>query len=120
MPDPEPPHPHRTVLPSESSTPPPEEFALFVGAQPRFNLGRMVITSNANAILTPEEVRLALWRHSRGDWGDLCAEDAKMNEERVHQKGMIMSAYQSAKGEKFWIITDPGHEVTTVLLPEDY
>jgi hypothetical protein len=120
LPDPEPPHTQQTALPSETKAPPQEGFAQFLFAQSRFNLGRMVITLNANAILTSEEVRLALWRHSRGDWGDVCAEDAKMNEERVHQKGMILSAYQSAKGEKFWVITDPGHEVTTVLLPEDY
>ena len=120
MPEPEPPHPQQTAPPNETKAPPREGFALFVCAQPRFNLGRMVITSNANEILTPEEVRLALWRHSRGDWGGVCAEDARMNEERVRQKGMIMSAYQSAKGEKFWVITDPGHEVTTLLLPEDY
>lgn len=99
---------------------PRERFRQFAIEEPRFNLGRMVITSNANAILAPEEVRLALWRHSRGDWGDVCTEDAKMNEQRIPEKGMILSAYQSAKGEKFWVITDPGHEVTTVLLPEDY
>jgi len=33
---------------------------------------------------------------------------------------MVLSAYESATGMKFWVITDPGHEVTTILLPEDY
>lgn len=52
--------------------------------------------------------------------GDVFAEDAKVNEGGVLDEGMILSAYQSAKGVRFWVITDPGHEVTTVLLPDDY
>ena len=80
----------------------------------------MVITANAQSELTPEDVSTALRRHSHCDWGDVCAEDAKVNERRVVEQGLILSVYQSAKGLKFWVITDPGHEVTTVLLPEDY
>jgi hypothetical protein len=32
---------------------------------------------------------------------------------------MILSVFRSRQ-ERFWIITDAGHAVTTVLLPEDY
>jgi hypothetical protein len=32
----------------------------------------------------------------------------------------ILSAYLSANGTKFWIITEADRSVTTVLLPEDY
>jgi hypothetical protein len=62
----------------------------------------------------------ALARHSRGDLGDICEEERQVNERGVVEQGMILSAYHSARGVKFWVITDPGHEVTTVLLPEDY
>ena len=91
-----------------------------VSPQTKFNLGQIVITSNAHAVLTSEDVSTALLRHSRCDWGDLCAEDHEVNARGVREQGMILSAYQSASGVKFWVITDPGHEVTTVLLPEDY
>ena len=80
----------------------------------------MVITANAQAALTPEDVSTALRRHSHCDWGDVCADDAKVNERGVVEQGMILSAYQSDKDAKFWVITDPCHEITTVLLPEDY
>ena len=88
--------------------------------QPKLNLGQIVITSNAHDVLTADDVSLALRRHGAGDWGAVCAEDWKTNDQRCREKGMVLSAYKSAKGTAFWVISDPGHEVTTVLLPDDY
>ena len=98
----------------------PDDFVLLVVPLRKFNMGQMVITSNAQSVLAPEDVSMALARHSQCDWGEVCAEDRQVNECGVLEQGMILSAYQSAKGVKFWVITDPCHEVTTVLLPEDY
>ncbi len=121
MPNPElPPRPSQTTPPSEAKPETPDAFVLLVVPLRKFNLGQIVITSNAQSVLTPEDINMALTRHSRCDWGEVCAEDAKVNERGVRDQGMILSAYQSAKGVKFWVITDPGHEVTTLLLPEDY
>lgn len=88
--------------------------------QPKLNLGRIVVTSNADSSLTREDVIAALRRHLFGDWGTLCVEDWKTNDQRARDQGMVLSAYESANGTKFYVITDPGHEVTTVLMPEDY
>lgn len=99
---------------------PPEFGEVLKTPRLRFALGRIVITASANAILTQADVILALRRHSCGDWGDVSASDAKANERGVRDQGTILSAYRSVDGVKFWVITDPGHEVTTVLLPEDY
>jgi hypothetical protein len=121
MPKPELPRQPSQTPPSPEATPrAPDELTLLVVPLRKFSMGQMVITSNAQAVLTPEDVSMAFVRHSRGDWGDVCAEDRQMNERGVLDQGMILSAYHSAKGGKFWVITDPGHEVTTVLLPEDY
>lgn len=121
MPDPEiPPRPEQTTPPPKAKPQEPDAFVLLVVPLKRFSMGQMVITANAQAVLTPEDVSMALARHSKCDWGEVCAEDAKVNERGVLEQGIILSAYQSAKGVKFWVITDPGHEVTTVLLPEDY
>jgi len=121
MPDPElPPRPSQNKRPSEADSQTPDAFILLVVPLRKFDLGQTVITANAQSVLTPEEVNAALMRHARCDWGEVCAEDRKVNERGVLEQGMILSAYQSAKGVKFWVITDPGHEVTTVLLPEDY
>ena len=49
----------------------------------------------------------------------LCDEDIKENEDAMKFKDRLLSSWKWA-GIKFWIITDIGHEVTTVLLPDEY
>ena len=121
MPDPEvPPQSLPGTPPPDVEPDVPDAFVLPVVSRRKFNLGQIVITSNAHAVLTPEDVSTALMRHSRCDWGKVCAQDREVNERGVRGQGMILSAYQLAEGVKFWVITDPGHEVTTLLLPEDY
>jgi hypothetical protein len=87
--------------------------------RPKFSLGQIVITANAQATLDPTDVQQGLVRHAAGDWGDVCSEDAESNDHGSKHGGMILSAYRS-RDELFWIITDAGHGVTTVLMPEDY
>ena len=86
----------------------------------KFDPGQVCITSNAAKTISPEEVIAALRRHLAGDWGELVAHDIAENERALRQRGRLLSAYRARNGEKFWIITDAGWEVTTVLLPEDY
>ena len=86
-------------------------------------LGQVVITSNASTVLSLESAFDGLARHSRGDWGDICAEDARVNESALKHGGRLMSVYTDANSVKFWIITDgygTQEPVTTILLPEDY
>ena len=64
-------------------------------------------------------------RHVSGDWGDVDDEDRATNEAGKDTGGMLMSVWPIPEpfrdGErKLWIITDPGHEVTTILFPSDY
>ena len=49
----------------------------------KFDLGQVVITANANHILNQVDVQFALYRHAKGDWGQLPEEDARMNEEAL-------------------------------------
>ena len=49
----------------------------------------------------------------------LVDEDIKANEDAMEFKDRLLSSWKWA-GIKFWIITDIGHEVTTVLLPDEY
>jgi len=118
MPDSE--SPSHSSPPTTLSAAATDSFVLLAVSLQKFNLGRIVITSNADAILPQADVKTGLLRHQRCDWGDVCTEDRKVNERGVLEQGMILSVYQSGNGVKFWIITDPGHEVTTVLLPDDY
>ena len=87
---------------------------------PKFRLGQLVATPNAQAHITPADIGIALLRHVTGDWGDLDAEDRQVNDEAVAHGARILSAYQAANGTRFWIITEADRSVTTVLLPEDY
>jgi len=84
------------------------------------SLGETVITRNALEQLNLDDVRIGLCRHGSCDWGEVCAEDAKSNEDALQTGCRVLSAYADRKGIKFWIITEADRSATTVLLPEDY
>lgn len=85
----------------------------------RFPLGRLVITANAAARLTGDEVADGIARHARGDWGDLTPADAAENDLALLEGLRLLSAY--GRGDRrFWIITEADRSATTVLLPDDY
>jgi len=67
-----------------------------------------------------EELLSAMWRHARGDWGDVCAADAAAKEHALRENERLLSSYRSAAGIKFWIITEWDRSSTTALLPEEY
>jgi hypothetical protein len=85
----------------------------------KFTLGRIVITSNAQARLAPPAIDEGLCRHASGDWGDLDPEDVQLNEDALKSGNRLLSAYGEGR-ERFWIITEADRSVTTILLPEDY
>jgi hypothetical protein len=85
----------------------------------KFRLGQVVITANAQHAIHPADVHQALARHAQGDWGDLCPEDAQLNEQALTHGDRLLSVYGTAE-RRFWIITEADRSVTTVLLPTDY
>jgi hypothetical protein len=88
---------------------------------PSFPLGQCVITANAERTLHPADVRSALDRHARGDWGELCPHDWAENEAALQHGARLFSRYSDrTKQVTFYIITEHDRSVTTVLLPEDY
>lgn len=88
--------------------------------RPKFALGQIVATAQAMAILTREDIQLALERHVRGDWGNLGKEDLRANEQALLDGARLLSVYESSAGEPFWIITEADRSSTTVSLPSDY
>ena len=86
----------------------------------RFPLGQTVITQGALAALTTQDVVTAIQRHSSCDWGDVCPEDAELNDAALSNGSRLLSAYRSSDGTKFWVITESDRSVTTFLLPEEY
>ena len=66
-----------------------------------------------------------LARHAKGDWGEVCPEDAQLNDQSLVDGSRLLSAYRTLKNKRIWIITeaknDQGHRAaTTILLPENY
>lgn len=86
----------------------------------RFRLGRLVSTPNALLQLTAEDIFTAIQRHQAGDWGDVDDADRQENESSLTERLRLLSVYHSAKGIKFWVITEADRTLTTILLPEDY
>lgn len=89
----------------------------------RFSLGRLLMTPGAiDAMARSGDSPLTfLRRHAAGDWGDVCASDAKRNNAAVRDGSRILSAYSTSADEKLWIITEAEpREATTILLPSEY
>jgi hypothetical protein len=96
------------------------QVAIILRRQPAFPLGQVVITANALQTIPPNDYYRALARHAAGDWGELPAEDAALNDAALRDgDGRIFSAYGAGQF-RFWIITEADRSVTTILLPEDY
>lgn len=83
-------------------------------------LGKTVITAGALEVLSDMDINTALARHQSGDWGEVTKADQRANDRALKNGGRILSAYTSADGTRFWIITEADRSYTTVLLPEDY
>ena len=93
-----------------------------------FPLGQVVATQSALQACDASHLNSCLFRHSRGDWGNVCTDDFKTNDEAVKAGFRILSAYpidprKPCKGfgeNCLWIITEADRSVTTLLLPEEY
>ena len=87
--------------------------------QPRFPLGSTYATPGALAL--DVDLSSYLRRHHCGDWGEeLCAEDKQANEDALVQGTRLLSCYRTPGGDRLYIITEAGREMTTALLPEEY
>jgi hypothetical protein len=84
------------------------------------SLGRVVVTRGALYVLSHDDIRDGVDRHSAGDWGDCCATDAAENDFALTEQRRVLSLYRSPGGVKFLVITEADRSATTVLLPEEY
>lgn len=85
-----------------------------------FELGYIVATPMVLQLVSHAEVQGFLYRHSQGDWGCVCPEDAEENWSALEQGFRIFSVYVSSHGVRVWVITEADRSCTTVLLPEEY
>lgn len=85
-------------------------------------LGRLLATPGAlNAMERSGESPMTfIGRHVRKDWGEVCPDDARANEDALVRGDRLLSAYRTANGDKLWVITEADRSVTTILLPSEY
>ena len=112
----------------------PEEDCAGGRVKRLFSLGVVVATPGALSLLDryPEAAANVLSRHQSGDWGEVCAEDARENKLSVREGFRILSVYQldrtlaDAAREpadpraRLWIITEADRSSTCLLLPSEY
>lgn len=86
----------------------------------KFKLGSIYITKGVQVNISSSEINSFIERHSNCDWGNVCSEDAKSNEDALKFGARLLSVYKTKSGEKVWVITEWNRRVTTVLFPEEY
>ncbi len=87
---------------------------------PFLHLGRLVLSTNAVAKITPIDVLDGLARHDRGERGDFDLAELTKNQQELAQGRLLCSAHYSGMGTRFWIVTDWERSMTTVFLPTEY
>jgi hypothetical protein len=85
-----------------------------------FRLGKVVATPHALERLSSKDILQAIQRHQAGDWGEVNGQHRKANVQALKENTRLFSVYRSARGQKFWVITEADRSATTVLMPEDY
>ena len=95
---------------------------MIAASKPLFPLGRVVATPGALEALAKagDDARVFLNRHVTGDWGVVCDEDARSNDEALEHGSRLLSAYRTSTGAKLWILTEADRSATTILLPSEY
>jgi hypothetical protein len=84
-----------------------------------FEMGRCMATDGAIEKIGFAKCRELLTRHRDNDWGELCEDDTKLNEEALAYGNRIFSCY-TVDDEKFYVITEADRSVTTVMLADEY
>ena len=100
------------------------EFIMNDEGNLKFKLGVLVITNGVCAAMNgnekfEDEMIEAYVRYIQCDWGDLCEEDKKMNDEATQKEDRILAKYSTSEGE-IYIITEWDRSVTTILFTNEY
>lgn len=91
----------------------------------RFPLGQLAATPGALELLDQYRVSLfdLLARHVRGDWGDICQEDAFANDQALIHGGRLLSSYTLETGNtnsRVWLLSEHDRSGTTAIMPSEY
>lgn len=94
----------------------------------KFSPGQVVVaTPGALEVLAEsgQTFEFFLEKHLSGDWGEVDAEDQKLNDQALLDGGRLLSSYRTLKGAEVWVITeaagDDGKRASScVTTPSEY
>lgn len=92
---------------------------MILPAMMKFSLGKIVITTGVLESIAADEICHALDHHVTGDWRNLDAQDRQANELAVHLGSRVVSVFHAANDIQFLVVTEAGHALTTVALPDE-
>jgi len=101
----------------------PKPAMTVVPKAPLFELGRLLITPGALALLERLAISSAtlIDRHVSGDDGEMPFEDHVEDDEDHVVAGLrVFSCYKLNGANWLWVITEADRSATTILLPEEY
>ena len=82
---------------------------------PRFALGQIQIAPQAQEQLETAEVRAALRRHARGDWGEATPDEVADNERGLREGSGVLSIFRDRRDAKFCVMTNGSRSATLVV-----
>jgi len=82
----------------------------------RFSLGQIVITPSAQEQLETTEVRAALFRHARGDWGEASPDEVADNERGLREGNGVLSIFRDRRDARFCVMTNATRSATLVVI----
>lgn len=90
-----------------------------------FELGKIVMTRSINEAISESAtfsrfVVDSLIRYIQSDWGNMCSEDAEMNNLAVINNDDRIVAKYNFKSNNIYIITEYDRSVTTILFVDEY
>jgi len=95
--------------------------------KPKFHLGQTLATPGALRALeeSGQSPAFFLAKHAHGDWGDVCEEDKRLNDQALVDGSRVLSAYTTLLGIKIWVITEAADDegrraASTIILPSEY
>ena len=81
----------------------------------RFTLGHILIAPNAQEQLESAEVRAALRRHARGEWGEASPDEVADIERGVREGSGVLSIFRDRRDAKFCVMTNGSRSATLVV-----
>jgi hypothetical protein len=81
-----------------------------------FPLGHVIVSPQADAVLSDYDIQDALCRHNTGCWGELDEFGWQANNDAVNSGRWLESRHRSRRGTWFWVTTSSDRSLTAVHL----